>query len=202
MATINQLSRDISPALGDSLPIFSNSNGNTQRITVNDLAAYILSLASSVYVGATGPQGIQGVQGPIGVGISSIVRTSGTGAAGTTDTYTITYTNATTSTFSVVNGANGSGGGGGAPVQQTLTQAGATTAVDWANGDTLIISSVTSDFVIATPLNPIAGHKYIIIGVQDSTGYHNIEFNNVIYAGQTPGVRQKIELYFDGVTYL
>jgi hypothetical protein len=72
MATINQLSRDISPALGDSLPIFSNSNGNTQRITVNDLAAYILSLASSVYVGATGPQGIQGVQGPSGTAANVI----------------------------------------------------------------------------------------------------------------------------------
>ena len=95
-----------------------------------------------------------------------------------------------------------SGGGSAAITQQTKTQAQAESAVNWNDGATLIISSVTSQCVIAVPTNHEAGRTYTIIAVQDATGYWDIEFNNVVYTGLAPNARQKIQLYYDGVDYL
>jgi phage-related protein len=90
----------------------------------------------------------------------------------------------------------------GSSTQQTRTQAQATSAVNWANGDTLIISTASSAFAIATPTNAIAGRTYTIIVVQNATGGWDYEFNNVLYAGGAPNQKQKIQLYYDGVDYI
>jgi hypothetical protein len=94
------------------------------------------------------------------------------------------------------------GGGGGTVVQQTLTPTQATTAINWASGDTIIITPVIANIVLATPTGATAGHTYTIIVVQDATGGWSYEFNNVTYSGGAPGQRQKTQLYYDGVDYI
>jgi hypothetical protein len=125
---------------------------------------------------SAGPPGATGPQGPTGA-------TGPTGPTGPT-------------------GATGATGESGVVTQQTKTQAQAVSAIDWTDGDTLIISSVTSDFTIATPTNPVAGHTYNIVATQDATGSWVITFpNGTTWTDGFPNEKRRFSFYYDGTDY-